>query len=484
MRKRFEQQLMIGRKLIQDTEIPIKKRGGACIGLFAALKRLFTKPEWNSKVFEILEEEIVDKKNKTGRPGMHLWQILVLSQVRLCRNLSYDELHYLANHDSLLRQMMGVASEYGYDEPSFAYQTIVDNVSLLNDDSIKSLNDIIVQFGHEVFKKKEGEALQLKTDSFVVESNVHFPTDYNLLWDCARKCLDMVAKFRSKHDISDWRKLSNWRRELKIKMRRVGRTSSSGGVDKQRRLKTVVRDYIKKSLLLSKKLKGSVDNFPITDAADNENMRDLMHFIKLLDQHINLLGRRVLQGEKIPHSEKLFSIFETYTEWINKGKSRPNVELGKKASITTDQYHLIVDYTIMDHQSDSQIVPELTERIQSKNKVSSWSFDKGYWHRDNKAKLSRKIETLVMPKKGKCSKEEYAEEHRPLFKKLRNRHSAVESNINELEHRGLNRCPDKGYANFKRYVGLGVCAYNLKKIGIEMIRQEGEKKKNLHKKAA
>lgn len=191
----------------------------------------------------------------------------------------------------------------------------------------------------------------------------------------------------------------------------------------------------------------------------------------LLIKHIDLLERRVIKGEQIPHSEKMFSIFETYTEFIKKGKSRPNVELGKKASITTDQFHLIVDYQVMENQSDSEIVPELVHRMHEKYRLASWSFDKGYWHKNTKLLLSERVEYVVLRKKGKCNKQEQIEEHKPLFKKLRNKHSAVESNINELEHRGLDRCPDRGFRNFKRYVGLAVCAYNLRKIGAELICQ-------------
>jgi IS5 family transposase len=72
-------------------------------------------------------------------------------------------------------------------------------------------------------------------------------------------------------------------------------------------------------------------------------LQALDHYKKLIIKHIDLLDRRIIQGEKIPHEEKLFSIFEPYTERVNKGKRRPSVELGKKVSITTDQFHLIVD---------------------------------------------------------------------------------------------------------------------------------------------
>lgn len=196
---------------------------------------------------------------------------------------------------------------------------------------------------------------------------------------------------------------------------------------------------------------------------------ELERFMELLQKHINLLERRIIKGEEIPHKEKMFSIFEQYTEWVTKGKMRPNVELGKKVSITTDQFHLIVDYQIMEHQSDSEIVPELKERLSAKYTIANWSFDKGYWHKNNKALLSKVVGNLVLPKKGKCNKVEAEEEHRNIFKKLRNKHSAVESNINELEHRGLNRCPDRGYKHYKRYIGLAVAAYNLRKIGVELI---------------
>jgi len=115
MRKRFEQQIILGRLPIGETPIPTKKRSGALPGLCAALKEIFTYPKWNERVFEILEAKITKGKKLTGRPGMDLWQIFVLSQVRLCQNINYDELHDLANHHTMIRQIMGVESGFGYE---------------------------------------------------------------------------------------------------------------------------------------------------------------------------------------------------------------------------------------------------------------------------------------------------------------------------------------------------------------------------------
>jgi hypothetical protein len=70
-----------------------------------------------------------------------------------------------------------------------------------------------------------------------------------------------------------------------------------------------------------------------------------------------------------------------------------------------------------------------------------------------------------MPKKGRPSQQEKEIESAPSFKRLKNKHSAVESNINELEHGGLDRCPDRFQRNFNRYVGVSITAYNLHKTG-------------------
>lgn len=264
----------------------------------------------------------------------------------------------------------------------------------------------------------------------------------------------------------------------------MGVVSGSGGKNKEERLQSCTEDYLKKATTFKDKLVDDKDNFPEKDTLDIFKKIDLEAFIGLLKKHIDLVDRRILQKQEIPHQEKLFSIFEQYTEWINKGKKHPSVELGKKVSITTDQYGLIVDSYLMEKESDSQIVVSTAARILEKFKVISWSFDKGYWHKDNKVFLQGKIPQVIMPKKGKPNKVEQEEQQTKVFKKLRNKHSAVESNINELEYCGLDRCPDKGLHAFKRYVSVGVTAYNLKRIGREMLAQERLKEKKRKQKLA
>lgn len=478
MRKRFEQQLELGVKPITDTPVLLKSRDDIP-ALVIALLKIYNSPEYNQKIFSLLENVILKGKKRTGRIGLNIWQIFVLAQYRLALNLDYDRLHYMTSSDSVLRQLLGIETETGFKKIEISYQRIIDNLHLLDNETLIKINDIIVSFGHKtVFKKKEVEALSVKTDSFAVESNVHFPTDYNLLWDSSRKVLDIINWFIDKYpSVEGWRKASDWYSTLKNLSRAVGQASASGGKGKEDRLRKVTSQYISKSRALKNKLEKTKSHLPVGELIDLAKALELDRFMELIDKHIDLVDRRLLKGEKIPHEEKLFSIFEEYTEWITKGKSRPNVELGKKLSITTDQFGLIIDYQIMENESDSEIVLPTADRVLAKYKIKSWSFDKGYWHKDNKWLLSTLVENVIMPKKGKRNFQETEEERSPGFKKLRNKHSAVESNINELENSGLNRCPDRGYHGFKRYIGIGIVAYNLQRIGKQLLKDEKEKLK-------
>lgn len=480
MRKRFEQQMELGVKPIEET--PVYKNRDDIPSLVTALLKIYTTPHYNEKIFTILENKILSGKKSTGRPGMTLWQIFVLAQYRMALNLNYDRLDSMVSSDCVLRQLLGIENHADYDSGfhiDFSYDRISDNVRLLDDSTLKQINDVIVEFGHcQVFKKKETQALSVKSDSFVVESNVHFPTDYNLLWDCARKALNTIDKIGKRSpNLGGWRKTNDWRLSIKNHCRSLGKACASGGKNKEQRVRTTTSNYLSKVMLLSRKLHDMDISLLSYDRQTVPLVLELNCFLELLDKHIDLVDRRLLQGEKIPHEEKMFSIFETYTEWVNKGKSRPNVELGKKVSITTDHYGLIINHRVMENEADSQIVIQTANHLLGKYKISSWSFDKGYYHKNNKNYLQEKIQQVIMPKKGKRTKEETTEETADTFKKLKNKHSAVESNINELEQCGLDRCPDRELHGFKRYVAMGITAYNLKRIGRELLKQEKDKLK-------
>lgn len=112
MRKKFEQQLSLGLLPIDEVEISTKSRHQLAAVLMA-LQYIFRTPELNEVVFKILEEKILKGKRQTGRHGLSLWEILVLSSVRLSLNIDYDFLLDQANNHEMLRGIMGVGkSDY------------------------------------------------------------------------------------------------------------------------------------------------------------------------------------------------------------------------------------------------------------------------------------------------------------------------------------------------------------------------------------
>jgi len=471
MRQRFEQQMNLRTVAISDVKFPLKSRD-ELPPVLMALQYIFVTPALNEKVFELLEKKIFKGKKKTGRKGMDLWHILVLAVVRNACGTNWDTLETWANHHELVRRVMGVhATAFIEDEKiEFNYQTILDNVSLIDEDLLQKVNLMVVDAGHKLLKKKEDEALQLKTDSYAMETNVHFPTDLNLLWDSGRKCLDMVEDLREIANIKGWRKIKNIRKTFKSQFRVTSQKVFKGRDEHQK--KQSVKQYLRQAKNLVKKIEEVIKNPPV--ALDKELVKkviikELVKYKNYVTKFTDQIERRLLKGEAIASEEKIFSIFEEYTEWLTKGKLNKKVELGLLLLVTTDQYQFIVDYKVMEKQRDASQVGGLCERVKknySGNDIGSHSFDKGFWSKDNFAILQKaEIEQVILPKKGRHSKEDKERESNPAYKKLRHAHSAVESNINMLEHHGLNKCMDKGLHGCKRYVGLSVLAYNLHILG-------------------
>lgn len=123
--------------------------------LLAGLQYIYLNVDLRGRIMEILHEKIMADKKPTGRKGMSLWEIFVMAQIRLCIDADYDKLHYLVNTDKIVRQIMGVWSDYTSVQITYEYQNIYDNVTLLDDETLKQINNLVVEAGHGVIKKKK-----------------------------------------------------------------------------------------------------------------------------------------------------------------------------------------------------------------------------------------------------------------------------------------------------------------------------------------
>ncbi len=486
MRKRFEVQYELEATPIEELKIPTRSRD-EMPPVLRALQYIYTTPELNQKIFELLESKVTLGKKRTGRPGMTLWEILVLATIRLTRDADYDHLHYMATTDNLIRGLLG-ACRFGETNKDYSLQSIKDNIGLIDDETLEQVNDLVVEAGHELIKKKD-EKLNVKIDSYVLESNVHFPTDVNLLYDAARKCLQLAQRLATRAQLPGWRKSQYWRNQFKSQCGQVSKFFVFGGKKREEKLQNATKTYLKLARELSQRLDSAEADFETSANICIKQeilLKELQLFKEYLDKQVDLVSRRILDGDKIPHSEKVFSLFEPYTEWIQKGKAGRRQELGLKLTVATDQFGFILCHKIMQEQQDKDMaVPIAKDLLLRKYNIQSMSYDKGFWAPENHRALSELVEDLVLPKKGKLNQEEFEREHSKTFIALRKQHSAVESAINCLEHHGLNRCPDKGLSHFKKYAALGILACNLHKIGNLLQEKERKKSKNkLLRKAA
>jgi IS5 family transposase len=479
MRQRYSPQPDLHAVPIEKITLPCNSRD-ELPPILAGLQWIWTQPELKAEIFTLLEAKILAGKKATGRVGMDLWQILVLGTVRLGLGADWDRMEHIANYDLLLRQMLGVAAtSWGAEPRVFAHQTLRDNVALLDDALLREINARVAAAGRTVFKKKDArpvEPLQIKVDTYVLETDVHFPTDLNLLWDAGRKCVDLIEKYRDHfgYALPGWRKAKDWRRRLKTLERITSKAAHNGGPEKAARLRQAVREYLNTGGELAAKVSASLLSL-CDQPVELAHWEALTYFHTMLEKHLDLVERRLLLDEKIPAADKIFSLFEPHTEWIQKGKTRPNVELGHRLLVATDQHALMQDYAVLQSAAEvDQSVP-VADRLLHRygaGSVASLSFDKGFTRTEDRELLSLYVPTVVMPKRGRKTSADTEREREPKFAALRRQHSAVESDINALEHHGLNRCLDVGLSGYERYVGYGVLAYNLHVIGRELLARK------------
>ena len=474
-----ELQIELGELAIADIQLDIRSRDDIP-QILRGLQYIYTTPTVRHAIFALLEKQVAPHVSHTnGRPGMALWKLLVMGILRLDLNCDYDRLLELVNHHDTLRQMLGHAERF--DKYEYSLQTLKDNVSLLTPKLLEEINQIVVNAGHALVKKKGDEVLRGRCDSFVVETDVHFPTDITLLWDATRKVIQLTARLSEQHGYSDWRQYQYNLKQVKRLMRiaqqkkRGKATSDTQTQQKNAAIAQAHENYLTLAQTYLNKARKTVSQINLAELTlkDLALIESITTFGAHADRQIEQIQRRVLQGETIASHEKVYSLFEPHTEWIMKGKAGVPVELGVRVCILEDQHQFILHHQVMEKQTDDQVaVAMVTEAKKQFAQLNTCSFDKGFHSPQNQQTLREQLNVVALPRKGKLSHAAREAEHTEDFIKARRKHSAVESAINALEVHGLDVCPDRGIEGFKRYVALAVVARNVHRIGTLLKQQE------------
>ena len=323
---------------------------------------------------------------------------------------------------------------------------------------------------------------------------MHFPTDINLLWDAIRKTLHTCAALCDAQGLTEWRQSAYHLRCFKKSYRLIQKLKHSTSKDetkrqaKQDEIKAAHEAYIDQAESYVQRAHATRQRLNQALGVPSAMLAELDGYLAHAARQIDQIRRRVLQGETIPHGEKVFSIFQPHTEWISKGKAGVPVELGLRVAVVEDQYRFILHHHVMEKTTDDQIAVPLVEHTKTRfPTVKAMSLDKGFHSPANQIALKQHLENVILPKKGRLSEADKARESAPEFVRLRRQHSAVESAINALGVHGLDKCRDHGIDGFKRYVALAVVARNIQRLGAvlrEQEQQQADRRRGPYKKAA
>lgn len=408
---------------------------------------------------------------KHGRRGLNYWEIVVLAAARLGCNLDYDKLQDLAENHRSLRQMMGIG-DWQAEEVDFDWRRIEDNLSKLRPETLKKIHDLIVQAGHAL----EPKAIEsVRGDTFVVETNIHYPTESSLIGDGLRKVVTLAARWAAERRLPGWRQHAHWLRKVKKLVRDIGRASRLKNQAGQARLQAgykellhLAGELLQRAWQLAATLR-SPGNLSVLDLAGGAGAKELLHYADLTAKVCDTARRRVLEGETVPNEEKIFSIFEPHTELIKRGKQPLPIQFGHNVLVIEDALGFVVDYRVVAHGVlDQDLVVPVMKKLQKRfgGKIKSASFDRAFHTPENQQALAEIVDTPCIVSKGQQQGRQQQEEGTVAFRKARQRHPGVESAIGALQAgNGLKRCRDRSEPGYERYVALGILGRNLQTLG-------------------
>ena len=480
MRKALDRQRRLDCPSVTRVSLNLNCRNET-IPILRGLQHIYSTPKVRDPILKAIARDVNGASSaKHGRPGLSYWEILVLAAARLGCGYDYDQLQDLAENHRALRQVMGIGdweSEEQTKKKRFDWRRIESNLNLLRPETIAEINQAIVEEGHRL----EPEAAEtVRGDSFVVETNIHYPTDSSLIADGLRKVLGIAVMLAGLFGLIGWRQHKHLYRKARKLVRKIERIAARKGNDYQQRMKKPYRELLEVAEMLLTRadtFRETVQKYGTFTSAETLALdKELETFVRRTRQVCDLARRRVLEGETIPNGEKLFSIFETHTQLYKRGKAGEPVQFGRLALVYEDGAGFITHYYVLPRdQGDRDVVVEQTRVVQKRHrgKIRRGSFDRGFHSPEIQKELAEILEHPCVPMPGSKQAAEQEKTASIEFRNARQAHPGIESAIGALQSgNGLKRCRDRTEKGFERYLGLGVLGRNLHVLGKLLIARE------------
>ena len=468
MREVHRSQFQLGQVPVEKVWINPKSRDDIP-AVLKGLQHIWCDEALRARLFVLLDEHILPEADRTvGRPGMDLWQILVLGVLKQGLGCDFDRLHDLTNHHQTIRAFLG-HGDFD-DKTRYEYQTVVDNVSLLTPELLSAVGRLVVESGHKVAKK----SLASHYAGGVTRSSSRRTCTIrrtSVCWDATRCLLRETGRAAEKYAVRGWRQWRHLSREVKKLFNKVRSTRRA------QRHPERVEAYVARCRALVERTEATLD--ALRDQGVGElGCRSITGLVAHARRQIDQVERRLLRGETIPHDEKVFSIFEEHTRWVSKGKAGTPVELGVPVAIIEDQYGFILHHEVLWEGEDVDVAVSMVQEAQALYpELRACSFDRGFHSRDNRVRLDALLDVNALPGRGYLSRADREREEEESFVAARRAHPAIESAINGLEHRGLDRVRSHGADGFARTVALSVLAANLHRIGLILQKRERKRQR-------
>jgi hypothetical protein len=437
------------------------------IPVLTGLQHVYTDYSLRNKIVKLVAEDInQDTRRDVGRPGFDDWQIVVLSAVRLGCNYDYDKLQDQSENHRALRTVLGLGE---WDEgPSFSSRRIRDTLCQLAPATIAEINLAIVSHGQQL----HGDAAErVRADSFVVETDIHYPTESSLIGDGMRKIIPLCVELAGEIGQSGWRQAKHLLKRVKESVRVISQISASKSPKVKANLpKAYQRLLDRASLVLerARALQEQADVDANSTKAYSLSMQ-LQEWIELTKQVCDTAFRRVVLEETVPNSEKLFSLFETHTQLYRRGKAGTPNQFGRLVLVFEDGAGFVSHYHLMDREaSDAEVIVEQTREAQKRHQgaIKSASFDRGFYSSENEEQLLSIVDEPCLPPRHPRQYAERIKNGSVEFHRLRQRHPGIESAIGALQSgNGLKRSRDRGELGFERYLGLAILGRNIHVLG-------------------
>ena len=449
------------------------------IPILRALQYLYADPALRRELLRLVGKDVNQHSSrKHGRRGLSYWEITVLAAARLGCNLDYDKLQDLAENHRSLRQIMGLG-DGPTEEVDFDWRRIEDNLRKLRPETLKKINDLIVRAGHELEPKA---IASVRGDTFVVETNIHYPTESSLIGDGLRKVVTLAARLAKEHGLSGWRQHEHWLDKIKKLVRDIGRASRGKSKEGPAHVRAGYQELLHQAgelLSRGRQVAATVqapENLSVLNLAGAADAKELLHYVDLTATVCDTARRRVLEDEIVPNEDKIFSIFEPHTELIKRGKQPVPIQYGHNVLVIEDAVGFVVDYRVVAKGVlDQDLVVPVMKALQKRfnGKIKSASFDRAFHTPENQKDLAEIVRTPCIASKGQEKGRQQQKEGTVAFRKARQHHAGVESVIGALQAgNGQKRCRDRSKRGYDRYVALGILGRNLQTLGKLLLAQD------------